>query len=82
MPVVKKLMDNLTAQYGKGKGERIYYAMEAEGKGPFAPGAKHHDLHLAFAEKHGVPPIKGKKAPPSGSRGRTPRPTPRPRRRR
>lgn len=55
MPIVQALMDSLVARYGKAKGENVYYAMEAEGKGPFATGAKHHDLHLAFVKKHGLP---------------------------
>lgn len=56
MPVVKALMDNLVKQYGEAEGKQAYYAMEASGKGPFAPGAKHRDLHEAWAKKNGVPP--------------------------
>lgn len=64
MPVVQALMDNLVKRYGPDKGKQVYYAMEAEGSGPFAPGAKHHDLHVAFAAKNGVAPVaKGKKKP-------------------
>jgi hypothetical protein len=71
MPVVQKLMDNLVARYGKERGESVYYAMEGSGKGPFAPGGKHHDLHLAFAKKHGIEPVRTKKkAPAQKSRGR------------
>lgn len=32
MPVNKKLMRSLKKEYGEEKGERVYYAMEAEGK--------------------------------------------------
>jgi hypothetical protein len=32
MPVNQKLMDKLKAEYGDEKGERVYYAMENEGK--------------------------------------------------
>ena len=60
MPIVQKLMDSLVAKYGKEKGKQVYYSMEATGKGPFASGAKHHDLHLEFAKKNGVQPIKGR----------------------
>jgi len=63
MPVVKALMDNLVKQHGEAEGKRIYYAMEAEGKGPFGPKGKHRDLHEAFASKHGVSPTEGKKKP-------------------
>lgn len=63
MPVVSKLMDALTARYGDQEGQRVYYAMEGEGKGPFGPRGKYHDLHLAFAEKHGLAPVKGTKKP-------------------
>jgi hypothetical protein len=70
MPVVQALMDKLVAQYGKDKGERVYYAMEASARGPFAKGAKHHADHEAFAAKAGVAPIAGKKkAPAPGKRG-------------
>jgi hypothetical protein len=68
MPIVESLMEKLTAQYGAEKGKRVYYAMEAEGKGPFAPGAKHRDKHEAFVEKHNLPggvgkPVKARAAP-------------------
>jgi len=68
MPIVESLMLSLVRRYGKEKGQRIYYAMEAEGSGPFAKGAKHHDLHVAFAAKHGLSPntaIRHKKKPRS-----------------
>lgn len=68
MPVVKALMDNLVARYGKERGESVYYAMEGAGKGPFAPGGKHHDLHLAFAKKHGIEPVRAKKKAPTSRR--------------
>lgn len=69
MPVVKSLMDSLVERYGKEKGERVYYAMEAEGKGPFGPGGKHHDKHKAWAAKNGVTPASKKKTPASKKRG-------------
>lgn len=74
MPIVQKLMDKLVAQYGEKKGKQVYYAMEAEGSGPFAPGAKHHDMHEDFAARNGVPPISSKapskkKPPASRKRG-------------
>ena len=61
MPIVQKLMTSLKARYGDYEGERIYYAMEAEGTGPFGKGKKHHDLHLAFLERNGVRPLDTKK---------------------
>ena len=75
MPIVQSLMDSLVARYGEAKGKQVYYSMEAEGKGPFAPGAKHRDLHEAFAKKHGVTPsaatrTKKKPATPKGRRAR------------
>jgi hypothetical protein len=74
MPIVKALMDNLVKQHGKAEGERIYYAMEASAKGPFAKGAKHHDMHEAFAAKAGVPPLSKKKpAAPKVRRARAAR---------
>lgn len=63
MPIVQTVMDALTKRYGADEGQRVYYAMEAEGKGPFGPNGKYHDLHVAFAQKHGVAPLKGKKKP-------------------
>jgi hypothetical protein len=59
VPIVEKLMNALTAKYGAIEGENVYYSMEASAKGPFAKGARYHDLHLAFAEKHGLEPIGG-----------------------
>lgn len=77
MPIVQSLMDKLVAQYGEERGKRVYYAMEAEGSGPFKQGGKHRALHEEFAREHGVPPTsKGtKKARPgpkrrSGPKGR------------
>lgn len=63
MPIVESLMANLVKRYGKERGERVYYAMEAEGTGPFAAGAKHRELHEEFAARRGLPPLKGKKKP-------------------
>ena len=72
MPVVKALMSSLREKYGVKKGERIYYAMEAEGKGPFAKGNKHHDKHVAVANAAGVKPIeRKKKTPRPKTRGHT-----------
>lgn len=72
MPIVKALMDNLVKQHGEAEGKRIYYAMESEGKGPFAKGAKHHDLHEAFAAKHHLTPNAGStgKKKPAGRKPR------------
>ena len=63
MPVVKKLMKSLRDRYGVKTGERVYYAMEAEAKGPFAHGNKHHAKHVKVAERLGQKPIKRKKTP-------------------
>lgn len=70
MPIVESLMRELVAKYGKEKGERVYYAMEASGKGPFAKGAKYGKLHEDFAAKHGVRPLEGKKKPAASSKKR------------
>lgn len=76
MPVVQSLMDNLVRQYGAAKGRSVYYAMEAEGSGPFAKGGKHHDLHVAFTQRNHVPPIgdrgPGKKKGRQARRARRP----------
>jgi len=86
MPIVQALMDKLAKTYGPEKGKEVYYAMEASGKGPFAPGAKHRAAHEAFAAKHGVTPV-GKAKAPASSKKRGPAkkstgPASRPRRRR
>lgn len=71
MPVVESLMKSLTSKYGVVEGENVYYAMEASARGPFAKGRKYHDLHLAFAERHGLPPIsEPAKVAPLRGRGR------------
>jgi hypothetical protein len=71
MPIVKALMDNLVKQHGEAEGKRIYYAMESAGTGPFAKGAKHRDLHEAFAAKHGLPANDGRaKKKPAGPKPR------------
>jgi hypothetical protein len=57
MPIVQHLMDSLVERYGQEKGRHVYYAMEAEGTGPFALGAKYHSLHEQFAKRAGVAPI-------------------------
>lgn len=67
MPVDEKLMASLKTRYGDKRGEGVYYAMEAAGKGPFAPGGALHAQHLAFAEKHGLSP---NTSGPSSSRKR------------
>lgn len=69
MPVVQSLMDNLQRRYGEKEGERIYYAMEAEGKGPFAEGGKYRHLHEQQAARAGVTPSQGKKKPPTKKAG-------------
>jgi len=66
MPVIKSLMKSLRNRYGATKAEAVYRGMEAEAKGPFAKGNKHHDLHVAYANKLGHKPIERK--------GKTPRP--------
>ena len=69
MPIVKALMDSLRTRYGAKKAERIYHAMEAEGKGPFAKGNKYHSHHVEIARAAGVKPIERTR--------KTPRPKPR-----
>jgi hypothetical protein len=39
--VATSLFEDLVARYGQHEGERIYFEMQAEYKGPFAPGAKY-----------------------------------------
>lgn len=75
MPIVQSLMDNLQKRYGEAEGRNVYYAMEAQGKGPFAPGGKYRHLHEAWAKKNKVRPssaIRTKKKPaaPKGRRAR------------
>lgn len=75
MPIVQSLMDSLQKTYGPEKGKQVYYAMEGEGSGPFAPGGKYRHLHEAFAKKNGVAPSKAtrakkKPATPKGRRAR------------
>lgn len=71
MPVVQKLMSALQARYGEKQGESVYYAMEAEGSGPFGPRGKYHALHQSFASKHNLKAIEspGKKKPPTRKAG-------------
>lgn len=64
MPVVESLMASLQERYGAERGKRVYYSMEASGKGPFAKGNKHHDKHVAFARDRGLDPIERKKKTP------------------
>ena len=49
--VAKSLMADLIARYGAGNGQRIYFAMERERKGPFGEERKYD------AERRGIPPI-------------------------
>lgn len=72
MPVVKSLMSSLRKKYGVKKGERVYYAMEAEGKGPFASGNKHHAKHVAVANKAGTKPIKRSRKNQKQAKKKTP----------
>lgn len=81
MPVVQSLMESLQKRYGPEKGKSIYYAMEGEGSGPFAPGGKYRHLHERFAERNGVRPSKAirskakhtKKPLAPGKRGANPK---------
>lgn len=57
MPIVKDLMDSLVAKYGTERGQSVYYAMEASGKGPFSAGGKYRHLHEQWAERNGVQPV-------------------------
>lgn len=49
MPVNRKMMKNMKAEYGKKKGEDVYYAMENKrkkmGKSMFAMADKHTKRH-------------------------------------
>lgn len=49
--VAHSLFDDLVGRYGKEQGRRIYFEMQAEYKGPFAPGAKYD------ATRRKVPPL-------------------------
>jgi hypothetical protein len=39
--VANALMENLVSEYGEVRGRDVYFAMEREAKGPFAPGNKY-----------------------------------------
>lgn len=41
--VAKSMYRAMVERYGRVDGERIYFAMQAEQKGPFGPGAKYED---------------------------------------
>lgn len=71
MPIVESLMSSLKKRYGDDEGERVYYAMEAEGSGPFGPRGKHHQLHKDWAKRNGVKPLSStkKKARPRKKAG-------------
>jgi hypothetical protein len=67
--VATSLFLDLVARYGQREGERIYYEMQAEYKGPFQPGAKYDatvrdvpppTLRPAHkrAPSHNIPPAK------------------------
>lgn len=73
MPIVEKLMASLVARYGEEEGRKAYYAMEAAGKGPFAPGAKYRELHEAWAARQGVRPVGTKPRPPKKGGASRPR---------
>jgi hypothetical protein len=69
VPIRESLMKGLLETYSPEEAKRVYYAMEAEGSGPFGPKGKYHADHVAWAEKHGVAPIETtKKARPRGRR--------------
>lgn len=68
MPIVRSLLDSLIARYGERKGEEVYFSMEASGRGPFAPGGKYHDQHVAWATRNGVRPVGTKKPRTSAKR--------------
>lgn len=72
MPVVKSLMGSLRKRYGVKQGASIYYAMEAEGLGPFAKGNKHHDKHVAYATKLGQKPIERSRKKQKQAKRKTP----------
>jgi len=71
MPVVQSLMNSLQSRYGRERGRSIYYAMEAEGSGPFGDGGKYRHLHEEWAAKNGVEPTSKKKPPKPKPRGRS-----------
>jgi hypothetical protein len=64
----EQLRASLVARYGEAEGQRAYDAMVGAAQGPFAPGARHHDEHLAWAERQGVAPLT-KKPRRRGRRG-------------
>jgi hypothetical protein len=69
--VAQALMDDLVVRYGPSGGRQIYFAMEAEHKGPFAPGNKYDaserplqpvpvapPSHRLRVRVHAIPPAK------------------------
>lgn len=70
MPIHEALMAKLQAKYGRDEGERVYFALEAQGRGPFAPGASHRQDHLDFADRHGLTPQGTRKPRPPKKAGR------------
>lgn len=61
------LRDSLRERYGDA-GDTIEAAMLGAATGPFAPGAKRHAEHVAWALRAGVPALT--KKPPARKRGR------------
>lgn len=57
------LMTSLIKRYGRERGQEVYHSMRGEASGPFAPGAKYHQLHVDFANRNGIPPITKKPRP-------------------
>jgi len=72
MPVDIALMRKLVERYGRKRGEDMYWGMVGKASGPFAPGAKYHAEHEAWARRSGVPPIEGKEKAPASSKKRGP----------
>lgn len=67
-----KLRVSLVKRYGQAVAELIYTRMRAEASGPFAAGHALHIEHVEWAEGAGVPPIEGKRKPPTSLPGAPP----------
>lgn len=68
--VANALMDNLVAEYGINHGREVYFAMEREHKGPFAPGNKYDATLRRMPDVHvGMPvkrvPVRANPIPPA-----------------
>lgn len=63
--IAGRLMTSLIQRYGRERGREVYDSMKGEASGPFAPGAKYHQLHVDFANRNGIPPITKKKPRPT-----------------